>query len=172
MGRLGFVALICSVVSLGLIIVSMAIPYWVRSVEIDKYRNEVTSVRVFGLWMRCRLDKDEKEATCYELKEVYEFVLAVRAFALMGLFLVTSAAILKIIHLFVQTENQNISILTGVIAIGAGVCMLIAVVIFAGRSNKLAEKETVNYHIGFALAVIAGIVALVSGVMFIVGKSD
>ncbi|KAK3580028.1 hypothetical protein CHS0354_030929 [Potamilus streckersoni] len=49
-----------------------------------------------------------------------EFVFSIRAFVLMGLFLVTSAAILKIIHLFVRKENQNISVFAGVIAIGAG----------------------------------------------------
>ncbi|KAL3891611.1 hypothetical protein ACJMK2_003866 [Sinanodonta woodiana] len=157
MGKAVIVGLICCGISLALVVVSTAVPYWIRDKESDY-------VVFSGLWMEC--SKIGSEAICQEITGVPEYYLAVRALVLMGLFMVASANILGFVGIFMIRQRKSITLFAGVISILAGMFMLTGAIVFAGRASYLAY-DAVQFHVGFPLTLVAGVMGIVAGILFI-----
>ncbi|KAL3891610.1 hypothetical protein ACJMK2_003865 [Sinanodonta woodiana] len=160
MGKSGIVGLICCGVSLILTVVSTALPYWVQ------YKKS-NYVATSGLWMYCSKGYEEEEAQCREIKVVQEYYLAVRALVLMGLSMAAIANVLGFVGILVIPQIKNISLVAGYISITAGICMLTGAIVFAGRTSYLAKGYFVQFHVGFPFSLVAGIVGIVAGRLFI-----
>ncbi|KAK3608915.1 hypothetical protein CHS0354_021847 [Potamilus streckersoni] len=165
MGIIGIAGFICSIVSLILIVIAIAIPYWERTVT------EQDGNMYVGLWMNCTRHGGG-EAICGQLNTVQEYVLVARAFIILGLFLVAGAAVLGFIRIFVMKENQTVSHAAAAVSIGAGMFMLIGAIVYSGRRSGLSPGEMVNYHAGFGFAILAGGIALFAGILYIAGRSN
>ncbi|KAK3585000.1 hypothetical protein CHS0354_024912 [Potamilus streckersoni] len=161
---INYVALGCSALALILDIVALALPNWVSSSNIN-----------YGLWKFCSTISN-RENNCMDLTngihgaDLSGFIIATRALTIIGLLLLVAAIAMAVLKIFIIKDKLFLSLGAAASANAAGGLTLIGVIVFAVKTNE----SSVNADIlgaGFRLAVVAGVIPIVAGIMFIIGKN-
>ncbi|KAL3890475.1 hypothetical protein ACJMK2_002757 [Sinanodonta woodiana] len=173
------VGIACTSVVIG--IISIALPYWCY---LEKSDGPVTVKKHYGLWIYCEESTIyvKTKSTCDSFALIPEFFEAVRMLEVIGLLFVLGAVVLGAIKS--AKENGTIQHLAGGLAALGGVLMISGTVVFALNIVGLVgpiETLRATYgtdilpsnilHAGFALAIVSGVIALISGCVFFCSKS-
>ncbi|XP_060591210.1 uncharacterized protein LOC132746150 [Ruditapes philippinarum] len=147
--KVGFILII---VALVIQILAVALPYW--------YSKEVANnYDVYGGLFRGCAEAGNTKA-CNNVKNPTDWWAATQAFEIIGLLILVAALILCIIVLFVK-DMKILKMVNFILCFCSCGFIIIGVIIYGAES----EGWLAEYSGAFALAIIAGIVALVAGVL-------
>ncbi|KAL3891556.1 hypothetical protein ACJMK2_003814 [Sinanodonta woodiana] len=160
-GVINFVAMGICALALILDIVAIALPSWFS----DSYGS-------YGLWKSCSsgnkcmdlvLDADGSGFTKY-------FIMAIRGLTIVGVLLLAAAVGMTVLKLFVMKDKIVLSSWASGSANTAGSLIMIAVVLFVVKTLALSQQKPEVLGDGFRVAVAAGVISIVAGILFKLGK--
>ncbi|KAL4228302.1 hypothetical protein ACF0H5_013733 [Mactra antiquata] len=136
-----------SALSLLLNIVGLAIPNWVVA---GGYKT--------GLWKMCY------SGICASVP-TDSTIQATRAMEILGVLAISAALVCAILKQFVMKDQKILPKVSGGSAIAAAIFMIIGAVIFAVKYNT-------NLQAGFALCIVAGVLAIVAAILILLGFKE
>lgn len=155
---LGLVGVVLSGLAFVLGIVGMAIPYWIYASANGKFQSE-------GLWQLCG-STSSGGSVCISFPVVPSWVAAVRAMSILGFLFIGGAGCCAFLKLFVMKNQASFAKLAGICALASGVFFLIGAIVYGVKINDTVGPN--NLFAGFGLVIVAGIIALVSGVVYFI----
>ncbi|KAK7091673.1 lens fiber membrane intrinsic protein-like [Littorina saxatilis] len=152
------VAMGCAGVGLIFQIVGVATPGWVTADSADVER---------GLWKIC------VNSVCGDISAVYDatgtkepaFYGACRAFGILGVLALAGCLAVGALTCFM--EMDKLPLFAAILGFVAGVCILIEFAVYAG---EIPTMTGTSYGYSFALTIIAWLLAMAAGALFIVSK--
>ncbi|KAL3891546.1 hypothetical protein ACJMK2_003805 [Sinanodonta woodiana] len=152
-GIINYVALGCSALALILDFVALALPSW-----------STIHNASLGLWKVCREDK------CDEYIVLQAYLKATRALIILGLLLMAAAIAMAVLKIFVMKDKKFLFLGASASAISAGGLTLIGTIVYGVKAEEDYTKDAV-LDAGFRLAVVAGVIPIVAGILFIIGRN-
>ncbi|XP_060591209.1 uncharacterized protein LOC132746149 [Ruditapes philippinarum] len=151
--KIGFVLLIIAFI---LQLLGIALPYW-YSVDKDSYD------AYGGLFRGCFEIASSNKKTCDRMKNVADYWAATQAFELIGFFLVVGALILSIIVLFIKSDMKILKLICWILCFCACGFIIVGIIIYGAE----AEGIYAEFSGAFAITIIAGIISLAAGVLWL-----
>ncbi|KAL3891559.1 hypothetical protein ACJMK2_003817 [Sinanodonta woodiana] len=157
-GIINYVALGCLALTLILDIVALALPSWLTIQNVS-----------FGLWKYCIL-LPTGEDKCDEYIVLQAYLKATRALIILGLLLMAAAIAMAVLKIFVMKDKKFLFLGASASAISAGGLTLIGTIVYGVKAEEDYTKDAV-LDAGFRLAVVAGVIPIVAGILFIIGRN-
>lgn len=168
----GIIATVLSGLSVVLDIVGLAIPYWLYGIDDDD-----GSIFYVGLWESCGRGADIPEICMSFPGDVPGAIVATRALELSGMSLLVLALAVTLLKQFVFKDKIILAKVGSVWAVVAGLLMIIGTIVFATDSTIRTAGHMsaslglkLNLHAGFGLCIVAGVLALLSGIFMFRNK--
>ncbi|KAK3608914.1 hypothetical protein CHS0354_021846 [Potamilus streckersoni] len=173
MVKLSHVALGCTGASMVICLNAIALPYWFYA---KKSSQEGMSIIYHGLWTTCHEFEARDQAKYLNCNTIARnrgssYIATTRRLELTGLILVSIAAITGSYGLVAFTRNTAVQFIAGGVAVTAGNFMFVGAIIFAEKTKGL-EAKGATLHVGFVFAILAGVLAVIGGSLFVAGRSD
>lgn len=154
------VALVLTICALVFQIIGLASPYWV-------YLESGPAKVYFGLWKTCT--ELQETTDCRDFDEVKDWLEAVQAMSILGFLVLLVAVVMTILKLFVMKDNKPVLFAGIGTSFAGGIFILIAVAVYAAKTNDLYDNFDFDYHFAFAFSIIAMITAFAAGGVMIFG---
>ncbi|KAL3891560.1 hypothetical protein ACJMK2_003818 [Sinanodonta woodiana] len=131
-----------------------------------------------GLWKFCNLNNNNGEEICGDITDFYasqganvpDFFKATRALTILGLILVAVAIEMVVLKIFLMNDKIFLSLGASTTAIAAGGLILIGTIVFGVKAVEESTADAV-LGAGFGLGVVAGVIPIVAGIIFIIGRN-
>ncbi|XP_045209928.1 uncharacterized protein LOC123561540 [Mercenaria mercenaria] len=148
--KIGFILII---VALVIQILGVALPYWYQK----EYSSSVSANG--GLFRFCTEISNTK--SCSNIENASDWWQAVQAFEIIGLLILVASLVLCIIVLFIKNDMKVLKLINWILCFCACGFIIIGIIIYGAEASGVLEE----YSGAFAITIIAGIVALVAGVV-------
>nr|XP_034324873.1 uncharacterized protein LOC105344626 [Crassostrea gigas]XP_034324879.1 uncharacterized protein LOC105344626 [Crassostrea gigas] len=155
------VALVLTICALVFQIIGLASPYWVYF-ETGPYKF------YSGLWKTCT---EIQKTTCTDIVDKEDWMEAVQAMSILGFLVLVVAVVMTVLKLFVMKDNKPVLFAGIGTSFAGGIFILIAVAVYAAKTNDRFDKLNIefDYHFAFAFSIIAMITAFAAGGVMIFG---
>lgn len=156
------VALVLTICALVFQIIGLASPYWF-------YWEFGTTKTYSGLWKTCT--ELQETTDCRDFDDKKDWLEAVQAMSILGFLVLLVAVVMTILKLFVMKDNKPVLFAGIGTSFAGGIFILIAVAVYAAKTNDRFDKLNVDfdYHFAFAFSIIAMITAFAAGGVMIFG---
>ncbi|XP_062598715.1 uncharacterized protein LOC134260145 [Saccostrea cucullata] len=138
-------------------LIGFASPFWVNA--------DILSHSIhYGLWKVCGV----LTSGCLDITNPPDWLKASQAFAILAFICFLAAVVCSALKLFVLKDKKIILFATiGAVFVGA-FCVLLSIAIYAGKKDNLTGGSSLfNFHFAFAFCIIGMLVAIASGICFI-----
>lgn len=156
------VALVLTICALVFQIIGLASPYWIS------YKGIGSANTYSGLWKTCT---EIQKTTCTDIADKEDWMEAVQAMSILGFLVLVVAVVMTVLKLFVMKDNKPVLFAGIGTSFAGGIFILIAVAVYAAKTNDLLDKLNVefDYHFAFAFSIIAMMTAFAAGGVMIFG---
>lgn len=144
------ICFILIIVALIIQILGVALPYWY---DVDNDRGSSYG----GLWKDCWEIGNSKD--CSNIKNEADWLAATQAFEIIGLLILVAALVCCIIVIFIKNDLKILKLINWILCFCACGFIIIGIIIYG------AESPTSDFSGAFAITIIAGIIALVAGIL-------
>ncbi|XP_065940506.1 epithelial membrane protein 2 [Magallana gigas] len=156
------VALVLTICALVFQIIGLASPYWIS------YKGFGSANAYSGLWKTCT---EIQKTTCTDIADKEDWMGAVQAMSILGFLVLVVAVVMTVLKLFVMKDNKPVLFAGIGTSFAGGIFILIAVAVYAAKTNDRFDKLNIefDFHFAFAFSIIAMITAFAAGGVMIFG---
>ncbi|XP_061188426.1 uncharacterized protein LOC133196570 [Saccostrea echinata] len=146
-------------------VIGVAAPYWIYG--------ETSGLKVnAGLWKECATADifGQKISKCTEYGEgpVLDWLKAVRAFGLLGIFISTIAIISAILKIRLK-DRVFVLIIAIILSFISAVCTIVSIAVYAGKYHELEKDDSfVKFSFAFAFCAVSIVLSVIAGICLII----
>ncbi|XP_062598711.1 uncharacterized protein LOC134260143 [Saccostrea cucullata] len=141
-------------------VIGVAAPYWIYGETSEGNYN-------CGLWKFCYSSTLIKSSRCSEYPDVEDWVKAVRAFGLLGIF--TSAIALVSAILKIRLNDRVLVLIMAIIfSFISAVCNIVSIAVFAEKYHEWGKNIFFKFSFAFAFCAVSIVLSAIAGICMII----
>ncbi|XP_062584165.1 uncharacterized protein LOC134250907 [Saccostrea cucullata] len=147
-------------------VIGVAAPYWIYG--------EISGLKLYaGLWKECVTSdiNGQKKSGCIKYGDdidVPDWLKAVQAFGLLGIFTLTFALISAILR--IRFKDRSLVLIVAIIlSFISAVCTIVSIAVYAGKYPELRnDRSFVKFSFAFAFCAVSIVLSAIGGICMII----